>query len=128
MFPFPCLQADRVEEQVDERYYTSTRIRSVPAVSFLTGRIEASIQLPVGVGLWAAFWMLPTNSTRGNWAATGEIDIMEVRVEFIVPGVIQQRCDRIYNRVAVMKLLRAKCFVFLVLFWRRRVCVSVICR
>lgn len=67
------------EEQVDERWYTSSRIRSSPPVAFLTGRIEARIQLPAGLGLWAAFWMLPSNSTaRGSWAATGEIDVMEV--------------------------------------------------
>lgn len=68
-----------MDEQVDERWYTSSRIRSSPPVTFLTGRIEARIKLPSGLGLWAAFWMLPSNSTaRGNWAATGEIDIMEV--------------------------------------------------
>ncbi|CAM9493067.1 unnamed protein product [Scytosiphon promiscuus] len=72
------ITARTVEEEVDERWYTSSRIRSSPPVAFLTGRIEARIQLPAGLGLWAAFWMLPSNSSaRGNWAATGEIDIME---------------------------------------------------
>lgn len=91
-YPLPCvpprvLQADKVEELVDERSYTSSRIRSSPHVSFLTGRIEARIKLPAGLGLWAAFWMLPANSTRGNWAATGEIDIMEVSYDLTVTKV-----------------------------------------
>lgn len=64
---------------MDERWYTSSRIRSKSPFAFLTGRIEARIRLPKGLGLWAAFWMLPNNSSRGEWAATGEIDIMEVR-------------------------------------------------
>lgn len=77
-FHFQPLQADRVEVQVDERSYTSSRIRSMSPVAFLTGRIEARIRLPSGLGLWGAFWMLPANTSRGEWAATGEIDIMEV--------------------------------------------------
>lgn len=56
--------------------YTSARIRSTQGFTF--GRIEASIQVPEGLGLWSAFWMLGTNmSPYGAWAARGEIDIME---------------------------------------------------
>lgn len=47
-------------------------------MAYLTGRIEARILLPAGLGLWAAFWMLPANDSRGLWAANGEIDILEV--------------------------------------------------
>ena len=57
--------------------YTSARIRTHGLAEFLYGRIEARIQLPSGQGLWPAFWMLPTNSPYGGWAAGGEIDIME---------------------------------------------------
>ncbi|CAN0406405.1 unnamed protein product, partial [Laminaria digitata] len=70
-------QAERELEPVDDKWYTSSRIRSKSPVSFLTGRIEARIRVPAGLGLWAAFWMLPSNGTRGEWAATGEVDIME---------------------------------------------------
>lgn len=63
---------------MDDRWYTSSRLRSNSPVAFLTGRIEARISLPAGLGLWAAFWMLPANDSRGDWAASGEIDIMEV--------------------------------------------------
>lgn len=63
---------------MDERWYTSTRIRSMYPVAYLTGRIEARIKMPSGLGLWGAFWMLPANSSRGTWPSTGEIDIIEV--------------------------------------------------
>ena len=65
------------------RSYTSGRIRSTgtpgygDGISVLYGRIEARIKLPVGYGLWPAFWMLPTNSPYGGWPVGGEIDIME---------------------------------------------------
>jgi beta-glucanase (GH16 family) len=41
---------------------------------FQYGRMESCIKLPVGPGLWPAFWML---GTVGKWPAGGEIDIME---------------------------------------------------
>jgi hypothetical protein len=41
---------------------------------FQYGRLESCMKLPVGAGLWPAFWMMGTN---GKWPAGGEIDIME---------------------------------------------------
>ncbi len=57
--------------------YTSARLRTLYRADFLYGRIEASIKLPSTQGIWPAFWMLPTDSPYGGWAASGEIDIME---------------------------------------------------
>lgn len=57
--------------------YTSARINTEDRFAFRYGRIEASIKLPSGQGLWPAFWMLSQDSPYGTWAATGEIDIME---------------------------------------------------
>ncbi|USN99731.1 MAG: family 16 glycosylhydrolase [Phycisphaeraceae bacterium] len=57
--------------------YTSTRMRTQGRFSFTYGRVEARIKLPVGEGLWPAFWMMPEDSVYGGWAASGEIDIME---------------------------------------------------
>ncbi|MDX2115889.1 MAG: family 16 glycosylhydrolase [Planctomycetota bacterium] len=57
--------------------YTSARIRTPGTLEILYGRIEARITLPSGPGIWPAFWMLPTTSPYGGWAASGEIDIME---------------------------------------------------
>lgn len=57
--------------------YTSARLRTQGLQDFRYGRIEARIKLPATRGIWPAFWMLPTNSPYGGWAASGEIDIME---------------------------------------------------
>lgn len=57
--------------------YTSARIRTLNKADFLYGRLEARIALPSTKGIWPAFWMMPTDSVYGGWAASGEIDIME---------------------------------------------------
>jgi beta-glucanase (GH16 family) len=67
----------RAEEVAAGFPYTSGRMRSIDKVDIKYGRIEARIKPPAGKGLWSAFWMLPTDSPYGGWAASGEIDIME---------------------------------------------------
>ncbi len=57
--------------------YTSARLNTQDRFAFRYGRIEASIKLPAGQGIWPAFWMLSQDSPYGTWAATGEIDVME---------------------------------------------------
>lgn len=64
-------------ENFGGKNYTSARLRSANLQEFLYGRIEARIKLPSGQGIWPAFWMLPTTSPYGGWAASGEIDIIE---------------------------------------------------
>lgn len=68
----------REEDAGDGHTYTSGRINTAGKLDITYGRIEASIQAPPGQGLWSAFWMLPTDSAYGTWAAGGEIDIVEV--------------------------------------------------
>ncbi len=58
--------------------YTSSRIRTKGLASFQSGRIEARIKMPIGQGLWPAFWMLPEDFNYGSWPLSGEIDIMEM--------------------------------------------------
>lgn len=57
--------------------YTSARINTRDRVAVRYGRVEASIKLPAGQGYWPAFWLLGQDSPYGEWAATGEIDIVE---------------------------------------------------
>lgn len=57
--------------------YTSARLRTKNLQEWTFGRFEIRAKLPYGQGTWPAIWMLPTNSPYGNWAASGEIDIME---------------------------------------------------
>lgn len=58
--------------------FTSARIRTKGLAAFRSGRIEARIKMPVGQGLWPAFWMLPEDYSYGGWPLSGEIDITEV--------------------------------------------------
>lgn len=58
--------------------WTSARLNSGNNLqSFSYGRIESSMSLPVGSGLWPAFWALGTNIGSVGWPASGEMDYME---------------------------------------------------
>jgi beta-glucanase (GH16 family) len=57
--------------------YTSARIKTQAKQNWKYGKMEARIKLPVGQGLWPAFWMLGENITSVSWPNCGEIDIME---------------------------------------------------
>ncbi|MDM7926582.1 MAG: glycoside hydrolase family 16 protein [bacterium] len=59
------------------RSYTSARLYSQGA-GWKYGRFEFRAKLPFGQGIWPAIWMMPLLSTYGGWAASGEIDIMEL--------------------------------------------------
>jgi len=61
------------------REYTSGRINTQGLFAHTRGRFEARIKLPVGQGLWPAFWLLGGNFTSVGWPGCGEIDIMEYR-------------------------------------------------
>jgi beta-glucanase (GH16 family) len=60
------------------REYTSARLRTKNRGDWKYGRFEIKAKLPYGQGLWPAIWMLPTDWVYGGWAASGEIDIMEL--------------------------------------------------
>ena len=66
------------EESAGGREYTSGRINTAEKLDMRYGRVEANVHAASGQGLWSAFWMLPTNSEYGTWAAGGEVDILEV--------------------------------------------------
>lgn len=67
--------------------YTSARIITRGKFDFAYGTIKARIALPVGKGIWPAFWMLGANSETVGWPACGEIDIIEaVNNESVVYG------------------------------------------
>jgi beta-glucanase (GH16 family) len=57
--------------------YTSSRLTTKDKHQFKYGRIEARAKLPVGSGIWPAFWMLGANISQVGWPKSGEIDIME---------------------------------------------------
>ncbi len=58
--------------------WTSARLNTANNLaSFKYGRIESSMQLPIGPGLWPAFWALGTDIATVGWPTSGEIDYME---------------------------------------------------
>ena len=69
------IRATRVRaEPAPTGTWTSARMKSVGLREFRYGRMESCMKLPVGAGLWPAFWMMGTGA---KWPAGGEIDIME---------------------------------------------------
>lgn len=61
-------------------HYTSARLRSKNKAFFTYGYFEARISLPLVVGMWPAFWLLPESSFQGkSWPVSGELDVMEAR-------------------------------------------------
>jgi beta-glucanase (GH16 family) len=57
--------------------WTSARMTTDGAEPFQYGRAEARMILPVGPGIWPAFWALGTNISSVGWPTCGEIDYME---------------------------------------------------
>lgn len=64
-------------EQFQGSGYTSARLKTQNIFSQKYGRFEARIKLPLGRGMWPAFWMLGSNIEQVGWPQCGEIDIME---------------------------------------------------
>jgi beta-glucanase (GH16 family) len=69
------IEAD--QESYGGENYTSARMLTQGKWSWAYGRMEASIKLPRGQGIWPAFWMLGTNIDSVYWPTCGEVDIME---------------------------------------------------
>ena len=65
------------KESVGGQPYTSSRMTTAGKFTQTYGRIEARIKLPVGQGMWPAFWMLGANIGTVSWPQCGELDIME---------------------------------------------------
>lgn len=65
------------KEDVQSNHFTSSRMTTKGKREFLYGKLEARIKMPVGQGLWPAFWMLGTDVAGIGWPGCGEIDIME---------------------------------------------------
>jgi beta-glucanase (GH16 family) len=63
-----------VTNRKGERFdFISGRLDTRGKVEFMHGTVAARMKLPIGAGLWPAFWILGT----GRWPDTGEIDVME---------------------------------------------------
>jgi beta-glucanase (GH16 family) len=72
-----------VKESLHGCGYTSARLKTrqrdgTPLFSQRYGKFEFRAKVPWGKGLWPALWMLPLDDAYGGWAASGEIDVMEI--------------------------------------------------
>ncbi|PJJ54916.1 carbohydrate-binding protein [Hymenobacter chitinivorans] len=77
------------KENVGGMPYTSARMKTQGLKQFTFGKIEARMKLPLGQGLWPAFWMLGANIGSVGWPACGEIDVMEhINAENKVYGTV----------------------------------------
>jgi len=74
-----CLAITARREDYLGSAYTSARIVTRGRFEPTGGRVEARMQLPVGQGIWPAFWLLGANIGQVGWPQCGEIDIMEAR-------------------------------------------------
>ena len=77
------------KESVGGQAYTSARMNTLGKFSMTYGRIEARIKLPLGLGMWPAFWMLGNNINAVSWPQCGEIDIMEhINADNVIYGTM----------------------------------------
>lgn len=65
------------EEEYAGQSYTAGRIKTKDLFERTHGRFEARIKLPIGQGIWPAFWLLGSDIEQVGWPQCGEIDIME---------------------------------------------------
>jgi beta-glucanase (GH16 family) len=72
-----AFQAFRINTTLTNGSWTSSRMETNGTMTFLYGRLEANISLPVGPGLWPAFWALGSNFATVQWPGCGEMDFME---------------------------------------------------
>jgi beta-glucanase (GH16 family) len=69
--------------------YTSASITTDQQFTCTYGKIEANIKVPIGQGMWPAFWMLGQNIWQIGWPKCGEIDIMEhINSDSVIHGTM----------------------------------------
>src|ERR1700761_8484852 len=83
------LQITAKNESVGGFPYTSARMNTQNKFIVTYGKIEARIKLPMGAGLWPAFWMLGQDISSVSWPNCGEIDIMEhINADSLIYGTM----------------------------------------
>lgn len=86
------------KDSFENKAYTSARLISKGKGDWKYGRVEVRAQLPAGLGLWPAIWMLSTDWKYGGWPESGEIDIME-HVGYMPDSVFASVHSKAYNHV-----------------------------
>jgi beta-glucanase (GH16 family) len=70
-------------------HWTSARLKTEGLHELQYGRVEARMKLPVGTGLWSAFWMLGADIARIGWPGSGSIDVAENVSQALGPSTIR---------------------------------------
>lgn len=65
------------KESYSGKDYTSARIKTQGKKTFRFGRVDIRAVMPVGKGIWPAFWLMPEKNVYGTWPTSGELDMME---------------------------------------------------
>ena len=64
-------------ETLQNRAYTSARLKTQDKLDFTYGYLEIRAALPTARGTWSAIWLLPSDLRYGGYLHSGEIDIAE---------------------------------------------------
>jgi beta-glucanase (GH16 family) len=59
------------------RDFTSARMKTEGKFDQTYGRFEIRAKMPLGRGVWPAFWLIGSNHVNVGWPESGEIDILE---------------------------------------------------
>jgi beta-glucanase (GH16 family) len=71
------LQLRATATPANGRAYSSGQCSTRGKFSLRYGLVEARIKIPLGKGIWPAFWLLPDDDAAACWPTHGEIDVME---------------------------------------------------
>jgi len=66
-----------IEARQQNGRWTSARMKTKGLRELEYGRVEARMKLPVGAGLWPAFWLLGANIDTVPWPQSGSVTIAE---------------------------------------------------
>lgn len=86
-------------ENYGNKEYTSGKITTKHIFQFTYGYVEAKNKIPIGKGMWPAFWILNTNIDDISWLDCEEIYILEIiNKEKIIYNTLHWRNGDTNNR------------------------------